>query len=589
MAQETANDMDNSNVVIDQGKTSWSDLWKKDDFLAIWFGLAFCFLALYLYVLSYPAQSKIIALDKIEKANVIMQAEIEMSGGLKTIAYFEAQKDKVIKAEPGAFAKTFLVYMKGPGKWTENPLDAFVMSKEVADGISAQNAAALEKSNIVLATAYLQAQTAEAAAKVAEFKDEALNTEANTQISAWRTALTANKSAVAKTKIKPFNILPTLPVLMVGLGLLFGFGISLMGANPTKFFIGFIGLFIFTLAAVTLGNQTTMKGYGVGKEAWAIIIGMLIANTVGTPKWVKPALQVEFFIKTGLVILGASILMDKIVAIGIPGIFVAWIVTPIVLISTYIFGQKVIKMPSKTLNIVISADMSVCGTSAAIATAAACRAKKEELALSIGISLLFTAIMMIVMPVFIKAVGMPQVLGGAWIGGTIDATGAVAAAGGFLGLKAMYVAATIKMIQNVLIGVTAFGVAVYWVAKVDRVEGQKVSVFEIWHRFPKFVLGFLFASILFSYYSGILGPELSNALINGGVSKGMLSPMRGWCFTLSFAAIGLGTNFRELAHYFKGGKPVILYFCGQSFNLALTLLMAYIMFYLVFPEITASI
>jgi uncharacterized membrane protein YadS len=277
------------------------------------------------------------------------------------------------------------------------------------------------------------------------------------------------------------------------------------------------------------------------------------------------------------------------VAIGIPGIFVAWVVTPIVLICTFIFGQVVLKIPSKTLNIVISSDMSVCGTSAAIATAAACRAKKEELTLAIGLSLVFTAIMMIAMPAFIKAVDMPQILGGAWMGGTIDATGAVAAAGAVLGPKAMYVAATIKMIQNVLIGVTAFGVAVYWCTKVDRVEGQKVRFGEIWDRFPKFVLGFLAASIFASLVSGSLGPDLSNALVNEGLVRGIASPVRNWCFALAFSSIGLATNFRELAQYFKGGKPLILYVAGQSFNLALTLLMAYIMFYKVFPEITARI
>ena len=199
------------------------------------------------------------------------------------------------------------------------------------------------------------------------------------------------------------------------------------------------------MLAFVLGGQAVSKQYGIGAEAWGVVLGMIIANTVGTPKKMLAASQVEFFIKTGLVLLGAEVLFSKIVAIGVPGIFVAWIVTPIVLIATFIFGQKVLKMESKTLNIVVSADMSVCGTSAAIATAAVCRAKKEELTLSIGLSLVFTAIMMIIMLAFIKAVGMPEVLGGAWMGGTIDATGVVAAAGAFLGEKALYVAATIKM------------------------------------------------------------------------------------------------------------------------------------------------
>jgi uncharacterized membrane protein YadS len=157
----------------------------------------------------------------------------------------------------------------------------------------------------------------------------------------------------------------------------------------------------------------------------------------------------------------------------------------------------------------------------------------------------------------------------------------------------MYVATTIKMIQNVLIGVTAFCVAMYWTTRVEPAEkgmaGRKVGAGEIWNRFPKFVIGFLGVSIVASLISGSLGADLSNAVVNEGLVRGISSPLRNWCFTLAFASIGLGTNFRELAPYFKGGKPIILYICGQTLNLSLTIVMAYVMFYKVFPEITAKI
>ena len=577
-----------SDVVIDKAKSSLSDLWTKEDYWAIWLGLAFCFLALYLFVFSFSPADRKAAMEKTAKAEAIMAAEAAKAP-FKTIAWYKAQGSKAVKAKPAEFAGTLRNYMKTPSRWKDNPVSAFVLTKAEADAANEKAKPAAEKAKAKATEAFAAAEAAEKAAAGAEFKDASLNNSAEKAIAAWRDSDRKAKAAAAKTTTKPYNIFTTLPIMLVALGLVFSIGIAFMGQSVPKFLIGFVGVFVFTVFAMLMGNQTDMRYWGVSTEAWAILLGMLIANTIGTPGWIKPALQVEYYIKTGLVLLGAEILMDKIIAIGIPGLFVAWVVTPVVLVCTYIFGQKVIKMPSKTLNITISADMSVCGTSAAIATAAACRAKKEELALAIGISLLFTAIMMIVMPAFINAVGMPAVLGGAWIGGTIDSTGAVAAAGAFLGEKAMYVAATIKMIQNVLIGVTAFCVAVYWVAKVDRVEGTEVSLMEIWHRFPKFVLGFLAASVVYSYISGDLGPDMSKALISDGAIRGLTSPLRGWCFTLSFAAIGLATNFRELAHYFKGGKPVILYVCGQSFNLALTLTMAYVMFYLVFPEITAKI
>jgi uncharacterized membrane protein YadS len=310
---------------------------------------------------------------------------------------------------------------------------------------------------------------------------------------------------------------------------------------------------------------------------------MIICNTVGTPAFVRPAVLTEFYIKTGLVLLGAEVLLNRLLALGVPGIFVSWVVTPIVLVTTFIFGQRVLKMSSPSLNMVISADMSVCGVSAAIATAAACKAKKEELSLAIGMSLVFTVIMMVAMPAFIRFVGMDEVLAGAWLGGTIDSTGAVAAAGAALGDRALEVAATVKMIQNILIGAVAFGVAVYWVTRVEKdPSAPRPSLWEIWHRFPKFILGFVGASLVFSLLFGALagGPELVDATIDGSTAT-----LRGWFFCLAFVSIGLETNFRELAPYLKGGKPLTLYLCGQALNLCLTLLMAWLMFRVVFRNV----
>ena len=353
--------------------------------------------------------------------------------------------------------------------------------------------------------------------------------------------------------------------------------------------MGFFFVFFIAVLAYMGETQATMKHWGFGFPLWAIVFGMLISNTIGTPKWVQPAVSTEFFIKTGLVLLGAEILLSKILAIGKPGIFVAWICTPITLILTYWFGQRVIKMTSKTLNITISADMSVCGVSAAIATAAACRAKKEELTLAIGLSMVFTAIMMVAQPAFAKLVGMPEILAGAWMGSTIDSTGAVAAAGAFYGEKALYVAATVKMIQNVLIGVTAFCVAVYWCAKVDCAPDQKVSWWEVWYRFPKFVIGFMVASIVFSLIDQNLGKDVSSVLIDQGVLRGFTRNAREWFFALAFTSIGLETNFKEFKPYLKGGKPFTLYIVGQTFQLTLTLLVGYVMFYLIFLEVTNAL
>nr|WP_235908437.1 putative sulfate exporter family transporter [Roseiconus nitratireducens] len=366
------------------------------------------------------------------------------------------------------------------------------------------------------------------------------------------------------------------------IGGLFTVATRLRGENASGFAKAFPIIFALATLAYLLAGQSTVKAYNLEYALWALLVGLVISNTIGTAAWLRPAVLTEFFIKTGLVLLGAEVLMSKLLALGIPGIGVAWIVTPIVLISTYVFGQKVLKIPSASLNMVISADMSVCGVSAAIATAASCKAKKEELSLAIGLSLSFTVVMMVVLPIVIRALGLPTAVGGAWLGGTIDATGAVAVAGATLGDEALEVAATVKMIQNILIGVTAFLVAVYWVTYVEKdPSAPRPGIGEIWYRFPKFVLGFIAASILFSVLHATLpgGEEMVQTMI-----KGATKTLRGWFFCLAFVCIGLETNFRQLLPYFRGGKPALLYVCGQSLNLILTLAMAYLMFGVWFAE-----
>ncbi|MCP4718705.1 MAG: putative sulfate exporter family transporter [Desulfobacteraceae bacterium] len=581
-----------SGVVVDQGRWEWSEMWKKEDWWAIWIGFFILAAAMFIYF-PHAGEMK----EIINKAEVKYGQDAQRTSTIKTIAWYKlSDAKKKAEARKISAGKWLASFTHKTHKWSDNPLDAFFMGKEKADAKADKAKAKYADKKVNEDMAFATALAAEKLAEAAGFKDTALNSAASASIDKWRDAKLAAGAAKKKTKVKPYNQIGKLIGLGVFFCILFGIPMAVMGIPFKKFAMGFAFVYAVAVLAWFFSYQATMKHYGIGYAAWAIFLGMLISNTVGTPKWAMPAVQTEYYIKTGLVLLGAKILFEKIITIGTAGIFVAWVVTPTVWLITYWFGQKLVKMPSKRLNAVICSDMSVCGVSAAIASASACRAKKEELTLAVGLSLVFTAIMMIVMPAVIKGtfpVDKQMILGGAWMGGTIDASGAVAAAGAFLGEKALYVAATIKMIQNVLIGVIAFFVALYFTTRVEVEEtGAKVGMGEIWFRFPKFVIGFIIASVTFSFiYSGFNAEldGLGRALIDKGTIKGGSDLFRGWFFTLSFVSIGLATNFRELKEHFKGGKPLILYVFGQSLNLTLTLIMAYIMFYVVFPELTATI
>jgi uncharacterized membrane protein YadS len=572
-------------VVIESGKTSLKDLYTKEDWMAIWMGFIILIVGLLIFLPRPPDKMQ----ENFNKHNTTMKEEAAKAP-FKTVAWHQASSAlKRIRARDQSFGKTIQEFLNAPSRWASNPVNALYRSKATADAMNAPHEEGAKKAKAAQEAALAKAKEAEKAAAAAAFKNADLNKKAEAEIAALLKAGEAASKASSKAGNKPYNRIPYLIGLAIILGVFFGIGKAIMGQSFGKFFVGFFFVFVLAVFAYMAEQQNTMHHYGFGFPLWAIVFGILISNTVGTPKWVMPAVQTEYFIKTGLVLLGAEILFGKILAIGKPGIFIAWICTPITLIATYWFGQRILKMPSKTLNITISADMSVCGVSAAIATAAACRAKKEELTLAIGLSMVFTAICMVGQPAFARLVGMDQILAGAWMGSTIDSTGAVAAAGAFYGEKALYVAATIKMIQNILIGVTAFGVAVYWCAKVECAPGQQVSWWEIWYRFPKFVLGFMIASIVFSIIDGAVGGDYSTAMIDQGVLRGFTRLLREWFFALAFTSIGLETNFREFGQYFKGGKPITLYVSGQTLQLVMTLVVAYIMFFIIFPDVAGKI
>lgn len=368
------------------------------------------------------------------------------------------------------------------------------------------------------------------------------------------------------------------------LALLFSIGMKCMGKSPVKFIAGFAGVFLLALLAYTLAAQVTMKNY-LEYAFWALLIGMLVCNTIKTPEWIKPAIQTEFYIKTGLVIMGAEVLFSNIAEFGIYGLGIAWLVTPVVIIFMWLFGTKFLKITNKSMVMIIACATSVCGTSAAIASAAACKGKKNDLTFAVGLSLIFTVVMMVAMPFVCKWMNIDPMIGGAWIGGTVDSTGAVVLAGEALGPIGGQVAALVKMIQNILIGFIAFAVAIFFTTKVDNTAGNKVGVSEIWHRFPKFIIGFVLASVVFSFLvEPAFGTETTKAVIKS------LSGFKGWCFCLAFMSIGLETNFKEMAGQMQGGKPLTLYVVGQVFNLILTLFVAWLLLsgiFLPIPNIIA--
>ncbi len=369
------------------------------------------------------------------------------------------------------------------------------------------------------------------------------------------------------------SLIGKLILTAIVLGVLFTVGNVLRGVRATKYIPAFAGLFLLAIVVRLISAEYTFNRY-LEWAFFALAVGLIIANTVKVPEWLKPAVQTEFYIKAGLVIMGFSVLFSNIVNFGLYGLGIAWIVTPVVIIFMWFFGTRVLKIDNKPLVITLATATSVCGTSAAIASGAASKAKKTDLSLAVSISIIFTVIMMVFEPIIIKAVGLGEIMGGALIGGTVDSTGAVTVAGTALGETAQTVAVLVKSIQNILIGFIAFAVAIFFTTRVEKKSASenKVGAAEIWYRLPKFIIGFFAASLIASFvFQPLVGADTVSSI------NKVLDQYKNWAFVLAFTSIGLDTNFKEIREQFQGGKPLVLYIVGQLFNIVLTFVAVYIL------------
>ncbi len=350
------------------------------------------------------------------------------------------------------------------------------------------------------------------------------------------------------------------------------------GEQPLKekigyFLLGFIILVILAVVSVyisqnKISNVEIGKGWGFEYVVIAILLGLILRTIVDLSKplssgfeKIKPAFRTELLVKIGLVLLGAEISIGTLWAYGWRGLAQALVVViAVYYVSLWMAGRLGI---DRKFAHMLSTAVSICGVSAAIATFGAIKGDKKHLNMTLLLIAVFVIPMFLGMPLIAKAIGMNQAWAGAWFGGTIDTTAAVVGAGSFYGNEAMKAASVVKMSQNVLIGFVAFLLAFYFTSVVEK-SGEKVSLRQIWERFPKFIMGFAAVTIIASL--GLLSADAVNTT----------KVLRSWIFAFAFVSIGAETSIREFGKI--GRAPAIAFTVAQTFNVIWTLLISYILF-----------
>ncbi|MCZ4224925.1 YeiH family protein [Pedobacter rhodius] len=373
--------------------------------------------------------------------------------------------------------------------------------------------------------------------------------------------------------LSPANLLLILETGIVFL-VLAGFAIFLSGGNVLRFTAGFLFIYLLATISFIIGGNKNVAYYGLEYVVFALLIGILLGNLIALPAWLKEAVRSEFYIKTGLVILGTSILSADLIKAGLPGVIQAVIVVSAVWFFSLWLSRR-LKVDDE-FGIILASAVSICGVSAAIVAAGVINGDKRKLSYVTTLVLIMAIPMMVILPWAVKYFHIPEVIGGAWLGGTLDTTATVTAAGDLVGPVAVKAGVIAKFSQNVFIGVAAFFIAIWWAYKKPKNNGELAASIKVerpglkvvWERFPKFVLGFIVASLVFSFLLSVDTAKSVAPALNG---------LRTIWFAIAFISIGMEAKFSSLVKL-QGGKPALTFVVAQIFNIFWTLLWSYILF-----------
>ena len=370
---------------------------------------------------------------------------------------------------------------------------------------------------------------------------------------------------------------------------LFGTTTAIMGVKLKEFVPAFIFLYVGALIMFAIAGWANATQFNLEAPLVALIVGLIVANAFQLPAWMDSAFRVEYYIKTGIVLLGATFPITLVLTAGPVAIVQATIISLVTCLVIYFVGTRVFGL-EKQLAAVMGVGGAVCGVSASMAIAASVNAKKDHLYTSVTLVVGWALIMILVLPFVSRALGLPAGVAGAWIGTSefADAAGFAAAStyGKMVGNEdaAIKSFTLMKVIgRDLWIGIwsvvfAAIATFVWEKGQTGRVPDAR----EIWWRFPKFVIGFFAASILMSAFTS----SFSTVDFNSAVRPNVIAPLvslRTWTFIFCFLSIGLTTRFRDL--HIVGWKA----FWSFSIGVAANVVLGYVLSVIVFGEYWAGI
>lgn len=354
---------------------------------------------------------------------------------------------------------------------------------------------------------------------------------------------------------------------------IFGISTRIMGIKTKEFIPSFIILYVLSIVMFSIGGWADAPKYNLEPPLVALIIGLVIANFVPLPKWLDSGFRVEYYIKTGIVLLGATFPITLVASAGPVALIQATVISLTTCLTIYFVATKVFGL-DKRLAAVIGTGGAVCGVSGSMAIASAVGAKKDYLYTSVTLVVVWALIMILFIPFASQVLHLYPGVAGAWVGTSEFADAAGFAAASAYGRMAGNEDAAIqgftlmKVIgRDMWIGIWSFVFALIACLKWEKEEcGVRPSPMEIWWRFPKFVIGFFAASLFMTSVTASYATADFNKIVKPGLILPIVS-LRSWAFIFCFLSIGLTTRFKELKS--AGWKPFSAFTIGVLVNVVL--------------------
>ena len=371
-------------------------------------------------------------------------------------------------------------------------------------------------------------------------------------------------------------LLPGLVVLYVIMAVVFCIAMAIMKKKVGHFLAGFTVLYLMAIVVQVLGEWQVAKTLNLEAPVMALIVGIILGNFLKIPDWFEAGMRTEFYVKTGIVLMGATLPFTLILQSGPVALLQATVVAVSTFLTIYFVGTRLFKI-DKPFAATLGAGGSICGVSASIAIGSSVNTKKDHVSVSISMVVIWATIMVFLLPIVCRALGLSDGVSGALIGTSEFADAAGIAAAAQFGDGAMTTFTLMKVVgRDIFVGIWAFILAVISVTMWENGKSadgarQKPSAGVIWERFPKFVVGFFIASIIVTLVNLAVGsPDLVAAIDSSVISP--VKNLRGWAFVLCFLCIGLTTRFRDLAA--TGWKPFAAFTIGVVVNVALGFLLS---------------